>query len=244
MSAREDFERKLGYVFRNRALFEEALTHSSFANENSPARGNERLEFLGDAVLGLCVSMMFFSSCPELDEGGLSKARARAVMETTLAEWARTIGLPEMLKLGRGLETQGGRNNPSIVADAMEAILGAVFVDGGYEASYAAVTNLMGLYDGTRPQKSGDNKDSKSMLQEKLQACGDKPPIYHLTKRTGPPHASIFEVEASLADGTVLSAGKGNSIKNAEFAAAQAALEKLSRAGNPADISSERPNKN
>jgi ribonuclease-3 len=165
-------------------------------------------------------------------------------METTLAEWARVTCLPEILKLGRGLETQGGRNNPSIMADAMEAILGAVFVDGGYEASLAAVTNLMGLYDGTHPQQSDDDKDAKSLLQEKLQARGDKPPLYHLTKRTGPPHASIFEVEASLADGTVLSAGKGNSIKNAEFAAAQAALEKLSQSGNLADISSERPNKN
>jgi ribonuclease-3 len=233
MSAKKNFERKLGYVFRNRALFEEALTHSSYANENAPARGNERLEFLGDAVLGLCVSAIFFSSCLELDEGGLSKARARVVMETTLAEWGRAMNLPAMLKLGRGLETQGGRNNPSILADAMEAVLGAVFIDGGYEASLAAVTNLMEFCGDTQPEKTDDNKDAKSVLQEKLQALGDKPPIYRLTKRTGPSHALIFEVEASLADGTVLSAGKGNSIKNAEFAAARTALEKLSRADNP-----------
>ena len=243
MSAEGNLERKLGYVFRDRALFEEALTHSSFANENAPARGNERLEFLGDAVLGLCVSVVFFSSYPELDEGGLSKIRARVVMETTLAAWARAMCLHKILKLGRGLEAQGGRDNPSILADAMEAILGAVFIDGGYEASLAAVTKLMEFRGGARPEKTDDNKDAKSVLQEKLQARGGKPPIYHLTKRTGPSHASIFEVEASLADGTVLSAGRGNSIKNAEFAAARAALEKLSRADSPAAGSSGKPRK-
>jgi ribonuclease-3 len=184
---------------------------------------------------------MFFSSCPELDEGGLSKARARVVMETTLASWARAMSLPELMKLGRGLETQGGRSNPSILADAMEAILGALFIDGGYEASLAAVTNLMEFCGSAPPEKSDDNRDAKSLLQEKLQAHGDKPPIYRLMKRTGPSHASIFEVEASLADGTILSAGKGNSIKNAEFAAAQAALDKLSRANRPAMDILERP---
>jgi ribonuclease-3 len=222
----------LGYVFRNRKLFEEALTHSSFANENTRASGNERLEFLGDAVLGLCVSMMFFSSCPELDEGGLSKARARIVMESTLSSWAEATNLPEILKLGRGLEGQGGRNNPSIQADAMEAVIGAVFVDGGYEAACAVVANLMKLCDRTIPEKSSDGKDAKSLLQEELQARGDKPPIYRLTKRVGPGHAATFEVEAHLSDGTFLSAGKGNSIKAAEFAAARTALENLSRTGN------------
>jgi ribonuclease-3 len=244
MSVTDDFERKLGYVFKNRALFEEALTHSSYANENAPAGSNERLEFLGDAVLGLCVSTIFFSSCPELDEGGLSKARSRVVMETTLALWASATRLGEILKLGRGLEIQGGRTNPSILADAMEAILGAVFIDGGYEASFAAVMNLMKLSGGVPFEKSGGGKDAKTMLQEYLQARGDKPPIYRLTKRTGPGHASTFEVEASLSDGTFLSEGKGNSIKTAEFAAARTALEKLSRTGGFDAGVSERSQKN
>jgi ribonuclease-3 len=229
MGYEHDLERELGYAFRDRGIFEEALTHASYANENGCVC-NERLEFLGDAVLELCVSEILYSSRGDMDEGGLSKARSQLVRKTTLASWARAIRLSEMLRLGRGLECQGGRGNQSIMADAMEAVLGAVFLDGGYEASMNVVTGL--LYRIERTVASGDGeadiKDAKSALQEMLQAEGDKPPAYRLTRRTGPDHAAIYEVEASSSDGRVLATGRGSSIKTAEFAAAKQAFIALS----------------
>ncbi|MCL2683784.1 MAG: ribonuclease III [Synergistaceae bacterium] len=228
MTDERHFEHALGYFFCDRELFEEALTHASYANENGCARSNERLEFLGDAVLGLCVSERLFSEHPKMDEGELSKIRSRVVREATLASWALATNLPKMLKLGRGLEGQGGRHNPSILADAMEAVFGAVFLDGGYDASRNVVDNLAKLDAGTSLMKKSDNyKDPKSLLQELLQARGDKPPTYRLLRRAGPDHAAIFEVEATMADGSVLSSGSGNSIKAAEFKAAASALSVL-----------------
>ena len=225
-----DFEGVLGYVFSDRELFNEALTHASYANENGCARSNERLEFLGDAVLGLCVSERLYVENSKMDEGELSKARSRAVRESTLASLALATKLPDLLKLGRGLEGQGGRHNPSILADAMEAVFGAVFLDGGYEASRNVVSNLVKLDTGMSLTKKYDSgKDPKSLLQELLQARGEKPPVYRLLRRTGPDHAAIFEVEATMTDGSVLSSGMGNSIKTAEFSAAAAALSVFPR---------------
>jgi ribonuclease-3 len=229
MGQEHDLEQELGYAFRDRKIFEEALTHASYANENGCVC-NERLEFLGDAVLELCVSEILYSSRGGLDEGGLSKARSQLVRKTTLALWARAIRLPEALRLGRGLEGQGGRGNQSIMADAMEAVLGAVFLDGGYEASMDVVTSLLYRMEQIISPGGGeaDVKDAKSALQEMLQAEGDKPPAYRLTKRTGPDHAAIYEVEASSSDGRVLAIGRGSSIKTAEFAAAKQAFIALS----------------
>ena len=225
MTGAGDFERALGYAFHDLEMFEKALTHASYANENGCAHSNERLEFLGDAVLGLCVSERLYADYQDMDEGELSKARSCVVREATLAAWAKATGLPELLKLGRGLEGQGGRHNPSVLADAMEAIFGAVFLDGGYEASRNVVSNLAKLDADIPLGKNSDaGKDPKSLLQELLQANGGKPPIYRLLRRTGPDHAAIFEVEAAMADGSVLSRGKGNSIKTAEFSAAATAL--------------------
>jgi ribonuclease-3 len=225
MTRTDDFERSIGYTFRDRDLFGEALTHASYANENGCPRSNERLEFLGDAVLGLCVSERLYAEHVELNEGGLSKARARVVREATLASWAIATRLPDLLMLGRGMEAQGGRRNPSILADAMEAIFGAVFLDGGYEASRDVVANLVKIEDGMSVVRKYDrDKDAKSLLQEVLQARGEKPPVYRLTSRTGPDHAAVFEVEATLEDGHVIGAGRGNSIKTAEFSAARTAL--------------------
>jgi ribonuclease-3 len=226
MRHEHDLERELGYSFRDRELFEKALTHASYANENGRAC-NERLEFLGDAVLELCVSEILYSSHADMDEGGLSKARARVVREGALASWARAIRLPEMLRLGKGLEYQGGRENESIMADAMEAVLGAVFLDGGYETSMDVVTRLLRRMGSIVSGCGTDTKDAKSALQEMLQAEGNKPPVYRLTKRTGPDHAATYEVEAS-SGGRVLATGKGSSIKTAEFAAAKQAFTALS----------------
>ena len=226
MTKAKHFERAIGYVFRNRELFEEALTHASYANENGRAMAsNQRLEFLGDAVLGLCVSERLYRERSQLDEGELSKARSLVVREATLASWALATGLPELLKLGRGLEGQGGRHNPSVLADAMEAVFGAVFIEGGYEASRDVIYRLIELGADASPEQRADGgKDPKSLLQELLQARGEKPPVYRMLGRTGPDHAAVFEVEASMADGSVLSRGMGNSIKTAEFSAAAAAL--------------------
>jgi ribonuclease-3 len=225
-----DFERELGYVFRDGYLFEAALTHASYANEFGCSGCNERLEFLGDAVLELCVSEALYLSSPDLDEGGLSKARSHVVREATLALWAKVINLPGLLKLSRGLEGQGGRNNPSILADAMEAIFGAVFLDGGYDAARSVVRHLMSTNDG-RFHRSESDKDAKSLLQEQLQAAGQKPPVYRLLRRSGPDHASFFEVEAVTSDGLVLAVGAGNSIKTAEFSAARRALDTFKDCG-------------
>ncbi|MDR0765290.1 MAG: ribonuclease III [Synergistaceae bacterium] len=228
MEREHDPERELGYAFRNRELFEEALTHASYANENDCVC-NERLEFLGDAVLELCVSENLYSSRGDMDEGGLSRARSRLVRETTLASWARAVHLPETLRLGHGLECQGGRGNESIMADAMEAVLGAVFLDGGYEASMSVVTGLLYRTEQiVSPGGEADVKDAKSALQELLQAEGGKPPAYRLVKRTGPDHAATYEVEATSLDGRVLATGSGSSIKTAEFAAARQAFIALS----------------
>jgi ribonuclease-3 len=230
MTQTGDFEQALGYFFKNRELFDEALTHASYSNENGCPYSNERLEFLGDAVLELCVSERLYSEYPELDEGGLSKARSRVVRETTLASWAAATRLFDLLKLGKGLEGQGGRHNPSILADAMEAVFGAVFLDGGYEASRNVVAKMIELYAGVSLVRTYDyGKDAKSQLQELLQSRGEKPPIYRLTRRTGPDHAAIFEVEVTMSDGSILSEGRGNSIKTAEFSAAQIALSELTR---------------
>jgi ribonuclease-3 len=224
-----EFERRLGYVFNDRELFEEALTHASYANETGGLRCNERLEFLGDAVLELSASEYLYGSFPDLDEGRLSKARSQTVRETTLVMWAKSTCLADLLKLSKGLEGQGGRDNPSILADAMEAVFGAVFLEGGYEAARSVVINLI-KPDGGRVSQTGEDfdRDAKSMLQEFLQAAGDKPPIYRLIGRFGPDHAASFKVEVTLNDGSVISSGSGNSIKAAEFAAASAALSKLS----------------
>jgi ribonuclease-3 len=219
------FEGMLGYVFRSRELFDEALTHASYANESGIGRHNERLEFLGDAVLELCASEALYEANPDYDEGELTKARSRIVREQSLAEWARTLKLYELIKLSCGLEQQGGRGNASILADAMEAVIGAVFLDGGYEAGAGVVRKLIGTISAHHSRD--DAKDAKSRLQEALQAVGGKPPTYRLIGRDGPDHAAVFEVEAVRSDGSALSTGRGNSIKAAEFAAAERALLKI-----------------
>lgn len=220
-------ERALGYAFRAHATLEEALTHASYANETGLCH-NERLEYLGDAVLELCVSETFFSDHPDFDEGDLTKARSRIVRETSLALWAKALNIAAFLRLGKGLEGQGGRGSPSVLADAVEAVLGAVFLDGGYEAARGVVRRWMRTAVTAEVE---EKKDAKTMLQEFLQAAGGRPPAYRLRGRTGPDHAAVFEVEAVLADGSVLSVGRGNSIKAAEFAAAGEALARLRASG-------------
>ncbi len=226
------FEEKLGYAFHNPGIFREALTHASYANELGLPLFNERLEYLGDAVLELCVSEMLFVAHPDYTEGELTKARSLFVCERTLASWASRARLYELLLLGKGLERQGGRKNPSILADAVEAVFGAVFLDGGYEAARAVVARFV---DSLRPGSGGEVRDPKSRLQELLQARGEKPPQYRLISRSGPDHATFFKVELISSSGNVLASGTGSSIKAAEFEAAETALLILACEEEPAE---------
>jgi ribonuclease-3 len=221
-----DFEEKLGYSFKCPKLLEEALTHASYANETGIQPCNERLEYLGDAVLELCVSETLYTDYPDYSEGELTKARASVVSESPLAAWARGIGVPDLLRLGRGLDRQCGRENPSILADAMEATLGAMFIDGGYETVRSVVRRFVA---GSTVTANDDYRDFKSQLQEMVQAKWDSPPVYRLVGRSGPDHAASFEVEVSLPDGRILAVGAGSSIKAAGFAAAESAIAALNK---------------
>lgn len=219
------FETRLGYVFRKRSLLEEALTHSSFTHEQGLPFSNERLEFLGDAVLQLCVSESLFDSLPDRDEGELSQIRSLLVCEKSLVQWALTLGLPSLLRLGKGLEKEGGRQNPSILADAVEALLGAVFIDGGYEAARRVVCRF--LWERRIPLEIIKVKDPKSSLQEMLQAQGLPPPEYLLKETLNPlRNEAFFKVEVHSTMG-ILGTGLGTSKKEAEFEAARNAIDYL-----------------
>ena len=220
------FEESLGYSFQDKNLLEEALTHASFANESGLTFFNERLEYLGDAVLELCVSAILYAEYGDYTEGELTRARASVVCESSLAKWVSRTELPGLLRISKGLERQNGRENPSILADAAEAVFGAVFLDGGYDAAFSVVRAFM--------QKTGsvlDNgeRDAKSRLQELLQASGDKPPSYRIIGRSGPDHKTSFKIEVAASNGAVLANGEGRSIKAAEFDAAERALLRLMR---------------
>jgi ribonuclease-3 len=218
------FEECLGYSFKRPELLEEALTHSSYSNETDVPSCNERLEYLGDAVLELCVSEILFKDHTDYSEGDLTRARTSVVSEPPLASWAFEAGVAPLLRIGKGLDRQGGRSNPSILADAMEAVLGAVFLDGGYEAAREVVVGLM---TASGKPVSVRRLDFKSQLQERVQAKWEFPPVYRVVDRSGPDHAVSFEVEVSLPGGRFLASGKGPSIKAAGFAAAKSALSAL-----------------
>jgi len=219
----EAFERELDYSFRDMALLVEALTHSSFANEaGGGVRHNERLEFLGDVVLSLCVSSELFASFPDAQEGDLTRLRSRLVNAPSLAELARAIGLDRHLRLGKGEESQGGRKRDVLLGDAFEALLGAVYEDGGF----ASVRELVGrLFAEHWPQTPFEElrKDFKTQLQEIIQQTYHERPSYALHASRGPEHAKLFEVRLLLPDGRSFIA-EGSSLKRAEQEAARNAL--------------------
>ena len=220
-----ELEMRLGYHFSDRSLLETALTHSSWSNERKHVAHNERLEFLGDAVLEICVSDVLYSRYPEEREGSLPRLRSRMVGEEKLAELADNIQLGECLRLGKGEEAQGGRKRPALLADAMEAVFGAVYLDGGQKAAAALVAKL---YRGQWPDPDSTKKDKdfKTRLQEVTQAKFHALPAYIPRKTIGPEHALTFEVELRLPDGKSLFA-KGPSLKRAEQEAASSALRLL-----------------
>lgn len=220
----KEFEKRIKYDFCDYELLKLALTHSSYGNEvyHDRYHNNERLEFLGDAVLELTVSDFLFNNYKDLPEGELTKLRASIVCEPTLAMCAREIGLEEVLFLGKGEELTGGRFRDSITSDAMEAVLGAIYKDGGIECATRFVHQFI-LND-------IDNKklfvDSKSILQERIQAGYKEGPEYILTKESGPDHCKEFCVEVRV-EGKVIGEGKGRTKKAAEQQAAYNAILKM-----------------
>lgn len=219
-----ELEEKLGYRFRDCGLLEHAMTHSSYANEHRSAgrSSNERLEFLGDSVLGVVVADYLFREHPDMPEGELTRTRAALVCENSLYEVAQGLGLGRYLRLGRGEDAGGGRKRPSILADATEAMLAAVYLDGGMEAVRPIIRTL--ILDKER-EKAAD-RDYKTALQELVQRTPGAAVSYQLVRESGPDHCRSFEMEASV-DGSVIGMGVGRTKKEAEQMAAKAALEKL-----------------
>ena len=226
----EKLEEKLGYTFHDRQLLENALTHSSYANENKSKgeTSNERLEFLGDSVLGMVVADHLYRAHPDMPEGELTRTRAALVCEDSLVEVAAQLELGQYLKLGRGEDAGGGRQRPSIQADAVEAVIAAVYLDGGIGSARKLITHFI-LTNNEREQE-GAIRDFKTALQELVQRESGRVLSYRLMGESGPDHAKVFSVEVDL-DGKPIGAGEGRSKKEAEQNAAKAAMARLRAEG-------------
>ena len=221
MSRRPALEKRIGHRFAEAALLERALTHRSYGSPH-----NERLEFLGDGVLDCAVAEELCLRFPDLAEGELSRLRASLVREAALAEIARDIGLPEFLRLGEGEAASGGARRASILADALEAIFGAVFLDGGYDAARTAIRHTLG---GAleRIDAGSTVKDPKTRLQETLQGRRRRLPRYHVAATTGAAHKQTFEVECIVEELGLAATGSGTSRRAAEQQAAENMLKLL-----------------
>ena len=218
----KDLEAAIGYRFRDISLLQNALTHSSYANErwHNSLLSNERLEFLGDSVLGMLVAEYLYKTFPDRPEGELTRMRADMVCEKTLAAAANRIGLGSHLLLGHGEERFGGRNRDSILADAMESVIAACFLDGGLEAALGFVRQFILV---EVPVARMHNADYKTALQELVQQKKNQVLAYALVGQSGPDHDKEFSVEVSL-NGTVVGRGTGSSKKRAEQDAARDAI--------------------
>ena len=221
----KDLESAIGYRFHNIQLLQNALTHSSYANErwHNSLLSNERLEFLGDSVLGMLVAEYLFRNFTDRPEGELTRMRADMVCEQTLAAAANKIGIGNHLLLGHGEEQGGGRNRNSILADAMESVIAACFLDGGIEAALKVVQQFILV---EVPVTKLHNVDYKTKLQELVQQKKNQVLSYALVGESGPDHDKHFEVEVSL-NGKVVGSGSGSSKKRAEQSAAASAIENL-----------------
>ena len=223
----QELEKKLNYTFRDPNLLSEALSHSSYANEHRSAglRSNERLEFLGDSVLGFVTAEFLFLQHPDLPEGDLTRIRAALVCEQSLYEVARKLDLGRYLKLGRGEEAGGGRERTSILADATEAVFAAVYLDGGIGAASTLIHRV--LLDAEKEEVVEERRrDYKTALQELVQRQADQVLTYRMIGEEGPDHDKTFLAEVLL-NGTQVGTGSGHSKKEAEQSAAKAALRKL-----------------
>lgn len=237
MIEHEELQQQIGYFFRDVRLLRLALTHPSIAHEQgSPVQTNQRLEFLGDAVLQLLLTRELYDRYPDLGEGSLTKARARLVNRRSLAEHGRELGLGQYLLLSRGEDMHGGRDRPSALADTFEAVLGSIFLDGGLDAATQFVSrqfssSLAGIVS------EGTVDNPKGELQELLQSSSQHSPDYRIVSISGPDHDRLFECTVEHG-GCELARGQGKSKKAAESAAALAALLKIRQS---ADSGQSRP---
>jgi len=221
LSSTARLEERLGHRFLRAELLEQALTHRSFGSPH-----NERLEFLGDGVLGCVMAQELFARFPALSEGDLSRLRASLVRKESLAAVARDLGLGEYLRLGEGESASGGAARPSILADTLEALYGAVFLDAGYEGARATVCSTFGAaLDALDPCTTA--KDPKTRLQELLQGRGQGLPSYHLVATQGAAHRQTFEVECMVEQLGLRATGRGEARRAAEQQAAEALLRQL-----------------
>ncbi len=226
-SALSAFHRTLGYAFRDPNLLQAALIHTSYVNER-PGRGlesNERLEFLGDAVLGIIVAHRLYEVRPESPEGELTVLRAWLVRQSTLARWGRQLALGAHLLLGRGEARGGGRERPALLSRGFEALIGSLYLDGGLDAARAVLLPLIDqeIQTGFSPQRV---VDAKSRLQQVTQARFEQTPVYNMVDHSGPGHAPMFVVEVR-AGPDIVARGSGHSKRAAQQAAAHAALQQL-----------------
>ena len=223
----EGLEEKIGYSFKNRELLRTALTHSSYANErHGDSQSYERLEFLGDSILGLVTAEYLYAHEPRLPEGRMTKLRAELVCENSLHQVALRLELGRHMRLGRGEEHTGGRQRPSILADMVEAIIAAMYLDSGMEQSRRFILDMIlkdAPIDGSHP-----NADYKTQLQELVQRRSDQHISYAMTGESGPDHNKTFSFSVSI-NGVVAGEGSGRTKKEAEQMAAMKALEALKK---------------
>lgn len=219
----EKLQTNLKYTFKNKELLKNALTHSSYANEKKGrATSNERLEFLGDSVLSIIVAEYLYENFPDLPEGRLTKLRASLVCEKTLCEFSKRLGIGKVLFLGKGETANGGNSRPSILADAFEAVLAAIYLDGGMEVARNHVLRF--VTEELSHLEHENFKDYKTELQEIIQKNPEERLTYELVGESGPDHDKSFVVEVHL-NSNVIGRGTGHSKKNAEQMAARQALE-------------------
>lgn len=228
----------VGHSFADASLLDQALAHRSWCAENGDAPSNERLEFLGDAILGAVVADLVFRRYPELSEGQLTNIRKAVVNATALAEVARSIELGSYIKLGRGERAANGHDKPSILSDALEAVIGAVYLDSGPAVAAAVVTRLMTERLDAAAINLGE-LDEKSRLQEMVASAGMGPPVYEV-RSEGPDHAQRFFATV-VVDGEVLGEGEGTSKKAAERVAAAEACERVTLTATPSQSPSASP---
>ena len=220
-------QKRLGYTYSEQALLSRALTHRSFGADH-----NERLEFLGDAVLNLAISSLLFERFGGSDEGDLTRVRAHLVREESLHRAALTLGLPDVMRLSEGEARGGGAQRPSILADALEALIGAAYLDGGFECAFQLVRRLFGDVI-TSSEAHAWSKDAKTELQEWLQARRIAVPSYRIVGTTGQAHAQTFEVECAIPALSLSETGRGRSRRAAEQEAARRLLDALKASDQP-----------
>ncbi len=226
MAELNELEKKIGYTFKQKELLLQALTHPSYRGDGHNVPDYERLEFLGDAVLELIVTSFLFKKYPELDEGELTRYRTLLVNREILFRDAKKLGLGKYLLLGHGESKNGGRVRKSILSNSIEALIGAVFIDGGYEAAEGVASKVILNEVDSKLNELKDTKNYKSLLLEYVQKKFHTIPVYVVTKEEGLPHKRVFEVDVKIKD-SIMGKGKGKSIREAQLSAAKEAFKKL-----------------